>query len=59
MVDLLCDQYHYDFVNLIAASDGDAAGSHLKDCIARRLFRAQSIAELKLVHELMSNEARR
>jgi hypothetical protein len=42
----------------IAASDGDAGGSHLKDWTARGLFRAHSIAELKSVHELMSDEAR-
>lgn len=42
----------------IAASNGDAGGSHLKDWTARGLFRADSIAELKSVHELMSDEAR-
>jgi hypothetical protein len=33
-------------------------GSHLKDWTARELFRADSMAELKSAHELMSDEAR-
>jgi len=33
-------------------------GSHLKDCKANELFRADTIADLKSVHELMSDEMR-
>jgi hypothetical protein len=58
MVDLLCDQYHYYFANLIAASDQNCRVAHiLKDCEANELFRVHAIAELKYVHEQMRTRA--
>jgi hypothetical protein len=58
MVDLLCDQYHYEFANPTRHRTAMPGGSHLKDCTARGLFRAASIAKLKSVHDLMSGEVR-
>jgi hypothetical protein len=59
MVDLLCDQYHYYFANLIAASNWQCRAAHiLKDRGATGLFRAPTIAELKSVRKRMRIRAR-